>query len=301
MRQHKILLLGKDGQVGWELQRTLAPLGMVTACGRTDCDLAEADQVRQVVGRVKPDVIVNAAAYNAVDLAEDDQQTAQAVNATTPGILAEEALRRPAMLIHYSTDFVFDGQKGKPYIESDPTNPINAYGRSKRDGEQAVQQVGGGALVLRTSWVYSRRGSNFVTKVLDWARRLSQLRIVDDQVGSPTWARMLAEITSQLVAKAGAAPAGWARERAGLYHLGGRGGTSRYDWAQAILRYDPQPGQHLAQHILPASSAEFPTPARRPAYSVLNCDRFAATFGLQLPEWEAALRMALQGPSDLEA
>ncbi len=289
----KILLIGNTGQVGWELQRALAPLGQVIAVDYPDIDLADIDNTRGWVQRTRPDVIVNAAAYTAVDKAETETGLARAINATAPGVLAEEAANIGAALIHYSTDFVFDGQKGSEYLEDDPPNPLGAYGQTKLEGELAIEQVGAASITLRTAWVYSTRRPSFVTKVLGWARTFPQLRIVTDQVGCPTWCRMLAEATAQVIAMGGEHLAPWLRERRGIYHLAGDGGASRYEWAQAILKYDPKKEEHTATAILPAKTADFPTPARRPAYSVLNCDKFAHTFGLRLPPWEEALKMAL--------
>ena len=195
----KILLFGKNGQLGWELHRCLAPLGMVFAVDYPEVNLANGHQVRSLLKGNRPDVIVNAAAYTAVDDAENDQDKAMAVNAVAPGILAEEARLLNVVLIHYSTDYVFDGMKGAAYVETDRPNPLNVYGQSKLEGEKNVQQVGGSFLILRTSWVYSLRQGGFVQKVLKWSRENETLRIVADQVGSPTWARMLAEVTAQLL------------------------------------------------------------------------------------------------------
>jgi dTDP-4-dehydrorhamnose reductase len=217
-----------------------------------------------------------------------------AINAAAPGVLAEEAAALGAALIHYSTDYVFDGLKGSAYIETDTPNPLNMYGKSKLAGEQAIRQAGGTFLILRTVWVYSLRRDSFVTKVLEWSRRQSTLRLVTDQVGNPTWARMLAEISAQLLAKGGKDPLSWLEERKGLYHLAGSGIASRLEWAQAILRCDPAREEQLTREIQPALTAEFPTPARRPLYSALNCDKFTDTFDLRLPDWEEALRLAME-------
>jgi dTDP-4-dehydrorhamnose reductase len=290
----KILLIGKVGQLGWELQRTLPPLGEVIAVDFPEIDLAKDDYVRSWVRRVRPQVIVNAAAYTAVDRAEEEPDLAMAVNGTAPGILAEEARSLGAALIHYSTDYVFDGTKLEHYVETDSTNPINAYGASKLAGEQAVQAVGGVYLILRTSWVYSLRVGGFVNKVLGWARKYPELRIVRDQVGSPTWCRMLAEVNAQMLAKAGEDPLAWLGDRVGLYHLGGSGGVSRLEWARAILKYDPNPAEQIVKEVHPALTSEFPTPAKRPLHSVLNCKRFEDTFDLRLPHWELALKLAME-------
>ena len=289
----KSLLLGANGQVGWELRRTLASLGPVVACGRAECDLRDGAALQAAVREHQPDLIVNAAAYNAVDRAEKDSEAAFAVNATAPGLLASAAREHGAAFIHYSTDFVFDGEKIEGYREDDSTGPLSIYGHSKLAGETAVLEAGGAALVLRTSWVYSTRRPSFVTKVQSWARKFPELRIVNDQTGSPTWSRMLAEITSQIAAQSASDLAGYLSERAGIYHLGGSGACSRFEWAEAILDLDPNQESIQAQRILPATSDEFPTPATRPVNSVLINDKFASTFNLQLPPWREALAMAL--------
>jgi dTDP-4-dehydrorhamnose reductase len=289
----KILLIGINGQLGWELNRTLQPLGEVVGVDYPDIDLAQESNINEWTQRVQPQVIINAAAYTDVDKAESEPDLAMVINGTAPGILAEEALRLNAALIHYSTDYVFDGTKGEAYIETDQPNPLNAYGWSKLAGDHNIQQVGGAYLILRTAWVYSIRQDGFVQKVLGWARKNETLNIVSDQVGSPTWARMLAEVSTQVLARAGNTPQRWIKKRRGLYHLGGEGTVSRYDWAKAILRYDPKKGEQIVREIIPARTDDFPTPATRPLYSPLNCDLFADTFGLRLPGWETALRLMM--------
>lgn len=289
----KILLIGKNGQVGWELNRCLHTLGAVHALDYPEIDLARADSIREWTQRIQPQVIVNAAAYTAVDQAESEPDLAMAINGTAPGILAEEALKVGAALVHYSSDYVFDGTKGDAYQESDAPNPLSVYGWSKLAGDQNIQQVDGAFLILRTTWVYSLRQGGFVQKVLSWARNNETLRVVSDQVGSPTWARMLAEATAQVLAQAGEDPASWIKERRGLYHLGGSGAVSRLDWAKTILKYDPNPGEQVVREVLPALTRDFPTPAKRPLYSPVKCDLFENTFGLGLPNWEAALSLAM--------
>lgn len=290
----RILLLGKWGQLGWELQRTLAPLGEVSAFDFPEIDLANESQVREIVRSHHPQVIVNATAYTAVDKAESEPEIAMAINARAPGILAEEALRLSAAVIHYSTDYVFDGTKGSEYLESDLPNPLGIYGRSKLGGERAIQAVGGNYLILRTSWVYSLRRESFVTKVLQWSRQQAVLRVVGDQIGNPTWARMLAEATALLLAKGGDGWLDWLKEKRGLYHLAGSGSASRQEWAQAILMYDPQREAQVTREIQPALTADFPTPAQRPLFSALNCDLFGQAFELHLPPWDEALRLAME-------
>jgi dTDP-4-dehydrorhamnose reductase len=288
-----ILLLGKHGQVGWELQRTLATLGEVTALDYPQIDLATPATYTPLLEELRPQAIINAAAFTAVDRAESEPDLAMAVNGQAPGILAEFARKINSLLVHFSTNFVFDGAQSRPYLETDTPNPINAYGRSKLAGEQAVRQAGGKYLILRTSWVYSLRGDSFVNKVLNWSREQKTLRIVSDQTGSPTWARLLAEVTALLLYTTRHSDPDWLKERTGLYHLAGDGYTSRLRWAEAILRLDPRREEQVTTRLIPAKSSDFPTPANRPPFSALNCDLFHETFNLRLPDWEAGLHMAL--------
>ncbi len=289
----RILLLGNTGQLGWELQRTLATLGPVRGLDYPEIDLTDEGSVPALLRDLRPEVVVNAAAYTAVDRAESERETAFALNASAPRLLAEEAARVGALLIHYSTDYVFDGMKGAPYTEEDSPAPLNVYGESKLAGEKAVLEAGGAALVFRTAWVYSLRRPSFVTKVLDWAQKNPRLRIVDDQVSNPTWARALAEVTAQVLAQALAAEDAyaWARERAGLYHLAGSGYASRLAWAREIISLGGLENPPLVEA---AKSVEFPTPAQRPFFSALDCSKFETTFGLRLPPWREALRLAME-------
>jgi dTDP-4-dehydrorhamnose reductase len=287
----RILIFGKNGQWGWEAERALAPLGEVIALDYPEVDFTRPETLRPLVLELKPQVIYNAAAYTAVDKAENDIERARLINAVAPGVLAEAARSVSAVMVHTSTDYVFNGKKGSPYLEDDEPDPINVYGQTKLEGEQAVSQVGGAYLTLRTSMVYSSRRDSFVTKVWQWARAQPTLKIVDDQIGNPTWARMLAEITGHLLAKGGDEIYDWVTERNGLYHLAGSGFASRFEWALEILKNDPKPEEQLVVHVLAARTSEFPTPAERPAFSALNCDKFEHTFGLKLPTWQAALRL----------
>jgi dTDP-4-dehydrorhamnose reductase len=289
----RILLLGKLGQLGWELHRALSPLGEIVALDYPDIDLAHAESLPQLLKDTQPEVIVNATAYNAVDRAESEPEIAYAVNARAPGLLAEHARKLGAALIHYSTDYVFDGAKDSPYLETDTPNPLGVYGQSKLDGEMAIEGAGGVYLILRTSWVYSLRRPSFVTKVLDWSRQQSTLRVVSDQVSNPTWARMLAETTALLLAKGTPDILGYLEGNRGIYHLAGSGHASRFEWAQAILNHDPKPDEQVTREVLPAKSSDFPTPATRPLFSALNCEHFSDTFGLRMPDWEEALNMAM--------
>ena len=289
----RILLLGKHGQLGWELHRTLQPLGEVIAVDYPEIDLTSPDSIRLTVQKTQPKIIINAAAYTDVDRAESEPEIAMAVNGFAPGLLAEQAQTICAGLIHYSTDYVFDGVKGSPYVETDRPNPINVYGRSKLEGERSVSQVNSSYLILRTSWVYSLRGESFVTKVLRWSRKKQTLRIVSDQIGSPTWARMLAEITAQVLAKASGDIVHWIKDHKGIYHLAGNGHVSRLEWGQAILRYDPKKEDQITQEVQPALTKVFLTPAQRPLFSALYCEHFKKMFDMRIPDWENTLRLAL--------
>ena len=289
----RILLIGRSGQLGWELQRCLAPLGEVVTYDYPEIDLGKPASLPSLVRGVNPQVIVNAAAYTNVDKAESEVELARQINAVAPGVLAEDANRLNAAFIHYSTDYVFDGCKGAPYVESDAPHPLNVYGKTKLEGEQAIQAVGGAYLILRTSWVYSLRQGGFVTKVLQWAQQQEVLRVVDDQISGPTWARMLAEATALALAQGRDDSAGYIREKAGLYHLAGSGACSRYEWAQAILELDPNKSEHKVRQLLPAKSSQFPTPAERPLVSVLECGKFEQTFGLRLPAWRYNITLAM--------
>lgn len=290
MRRPTILVTGANGQLGFELARLFAPVGDVVAADRAQLDLADADAVIAVVGAAKPDLIVNAGAYTAVDLAEKEADRAAAVNARAPGILAEEAKRIGAVLIHYSTDYVFDGARTTPYPESAPTAPLNVYGATKLDGERAIGAAGGHALILRTSWVYGRRGRNFLLTIRRLAAERDELRIVADQIGVPNWCRTLAEATVRIV---GANPAALA-ERSGLYHLSATGAASWYDFARAIV------GDVATPRIVPIATADYPLPARRPGYGVLDTSRFEATFGFALPDWRDALARCLASSIEAE-
>lgn len=288
-----ILLSGADGQVGWELRRTLTTLGNVVACGRQYMDLANADSIRRVIRNTKPNLIVNAAAYTNVDKAEQEASIAMAVNGTAPGIMAEEALSVGAGLVHFSTDFVFDGMASRPYREDDITNPLSSYGQSKLAGERALHQVGAAFLILRTGWVYGRRGRNFLLTVQRLARERKQLRFVDDQIGTPTWCRLLAEATAQLLVAGVRNLAEYVHEHGGIYHLSCSGATSWYGFAKRILKLSPDDVSGRFE-IAPIRTSDYATAAARPAYSVLDNTKASGTFGVNLPSWEHALSLALE-------
>lgn len=292
-----ILLLGKDGQVGWQLQRSLAPHGRVVACGRDECDLADVDRIRSVVRQIKPSVIVNAAAYTAVDKAESEVALAQRINAEAPGILAEEAARLGALLVHYSTDYVYDGTKATPWVESDPTNPQSVYGATKLAGEAAIRVVGGKSLIFRTSWVFGARGGNFVKTILRLAREKESLGVVDDQIGSPTPAALIATVTGVVLAMLRHGQLLDSGENR-LYHLAAARPVSWCEFARTIVGLaGAAPGFDLrlpAEAIRAITTAEYPTPARRPANSRLDCTRLETDFGLQMPDWQPYLERMLQ-------
>ncbi len=292
----KIMLIGKNGQIGWELQRTLAPLGEVVALGRQELDLTRPGQIRERVREIKPATIVNAAAYTAVDKAEEEPDLAMAVNGTAPGTLAEEAKRINALLIHYSTDYVFDGTKKTPYTEEDEPNPINVYGKTKLAGELAIQEVGVPHLIFRTSWVYGMRGKNFLRTILKLAQEREELRIVDDQFGSPTWCRMVAEATAQILARI-YSPFSFKKtfllsDLSGIYHLSAIGHTSWYGFVKAIIKH-VQPLIPNNLRVRPIPTSEYLTNACRPRYTVLCNEKLGNTFGTLLPNWELMLQMVL--------
>lgn len=294
-----ILLIGRQGQVAYELRRTLACLGTVVSVDRHTAqklDLADADSICASLRAIKPGLIVNAAAYTAVDKAETEMDLAEKINGVAPGILAEEALKLGAGLIHFSTDYVFPGEGQTPYREDDPTAPGNCYGRSKLAGEQAIAAVGVPHYILRTAWVYGLRGNNFLLTMLRLMREREVVRVVNDQLGAPTWSRLIAEATSLMIARSLEAGVFRPHDRAGTYHLTSTGTTSWFGFAEAIRN------QGIARGLLPESSATlepipttaYPTPAQRPAYSVLNTDKLASNFGCRLPEWDAALKLCLE-------
>ncbi|MFQ5579047.1 MAG: dTDP-4-dehydrorhamnose reductase [Nitrospiria bacterium] len=287
----RILLLGKQGQVGWELQRTLSPLGDLIALDRSDLDLTCTDALRQRIGEIKPSLIVNAAAYTAVDKAEDDPELAMKINGTLPGLLAEEARQIDAALIHYSTDYVFGGGLAPPkgYREEMPPHPLNVYGETKLAGERAVQSMSRSYLIFRTSWVYGLRGSNFLLTLRRLAREREEINVVDDQVGAPTWSRMIAEMTARILTRFNHASS--LEEVSGLYHLAAGGQTTWYRFAEAILT-PPAPDFRL-KRLLPIPTSAYPTRAVRPSFSLLDCRKLKQTFGLELPDWEESLREAL--------
>jgi len=304
----RILLLGKNGQVGRELNGILGDTSELLARGREELDLTQPDCVRKAVREFRPHIIVNAAAYTAVDKAENEEPLAKSINMDAPRVMAEEAKQIGAALIHYSTDYVFDGAKGSPYDEGDAANPLSAYGRTKLAGEDAIREIGGRFLIFRTEWVYATRGRNFLLTILRLATEREELRIVSDQTGAPTWSREIAAATSRIVADE------WQRDgsekflasRGGTYHMTAAGQTSWFQFASAIVEHvrgcSHRPAwltaaigdkPVIARRILPIETKDFPTPARRPAYSVLSNALLEQKFGVKLPDWRIQLKTAL--------
>jgi dTDP-4-dehydrorhamnose reductase len=287
----RILILGSTGQVGSELQKTFADVGEILTLDRRAADLGHPESLRKIVRDAKPDVILNAAAYTAVDRAESEPEAAKAVNATAPKILAEEALRSGAILVHYSTDYVFDGTKAGPWIETDPVHPLNVYGASKLAGEQAITQVGGQFLIFRTSWVYGPRGSNFFLTMLRLGRERDLLKIVDDQIGAPTTSLEIARATCSVVnAVLPAASDAWA----GTYHMTCGGSVSWCGFAKAIFAQGQRLLEGKTPEVLPIQSSDYPTPAKRPLNSVLSNEKLFARFKVRLPIWDAAMEEVLE-------
>ena len=300
----KILLTGKNGQVGSELLHLLPRVGEVFAFDRHQLDLAKSEEIRQVIRGIRPNLIVNAAAFTAVDQAEKEEALARAINADAPGLMAQEAKKIGASIVHYSTDYVFDGLKKSPYEETDPPNPVSVYGKTKLAGEIAIRDSGVPHLIFRTAWVYSTTGQNFLLKILRLASQREELRIVRDQVGAPTWCRDIASATTQILAALASQGDHLLSLAAstGTYHTTAAGTASWRDFAQAIVqnasKTSPTP-QWLAaatqnrplivRNIVPITTAEYPTPARRPAYSVLSNSLLIRTFGVQLPDWRTSL------------
>lgn len=291
MPPRQILLFGKIGQVGWELRRTLAPLGHLVCVDFPEVDLTKPDSIRTWIRDTAPEIIVNAAAYTAVDKAESEPALATKINGDAPGIMAEEAKQRGALLVHYSTDYVFDGTKTTPYVEDDRPNPLGAYGRSKLAGDTAIQQVGGRYLIFRLCWVYGPRGSNFMLTMMRLARERESLRIVSDQIGCPTTSRLIAEATA--LALQHARRSDLAARCTGVYHLCCSGQASWHEFARAIVDRMPAT-ERKCRTVEAITAAEYPTPAKRPAYSVMSCAKLQRMFDLTLPDWHDALGLVLE-------
>jgi dTDP-4-dehydrorhamnose reductase len=303
-----ILLTGKNGQVGAELAALLPDLGEVIALDRHQLDLSKPNEIRRKIREVRPQLIVNAAAYTAVDQAEKDEATARAINSEAPALMAEEAKKIGAALVHYSTDYVFDGSKTSPYNEDDPPNPTNVYGKTKLAGEQAIRDSGAPHLIFRTTWIYATRGHNFLLTILQLATQHEELRIVHDQIGAPTWSRAIARATTNILTQLSKPGLDTfpLPQVSGTYHMTAGGETSWYGFANTILEEASRNAQTtswfaaatngqplLARRIIPITTGEYPTLARRPAYSVLSNSRLLQTFGEQLPDWRVQLQSAL--------
>lgn len=290
--QPTILVTGVDGQVGFELLRSLQGLGRIIACNRAALDLSDSSAIRSFMRHTNPSIVVNPAAYTAVDRAETDPDAAGRLNVDAPRVFAEEAARSGAVLIHYSTDYVFDGTKEGPYVEGDTPSPQNVYGASKLAGERAIAATGCAHLVLRTSWVYGRRGKNFLLTMLKLGAERPELRVVADQFGAPTWANTIAAATAHVIAQGVAAGTEqWWHERSGVYHMTCSGETTWHGFAEAIFDIAMK---GAGPRVLPIAASEYPVPARRPANSRLSSRKLAETFGLYLPNWADALRLCLE-------
>jgi len=301
----RILLTGKNGQVGYELAALLPRLGEVVAFDHQRLDLRKAEQIRRTIRDTRPNVIVNAAAYTSVDLAEKQEADARTINVDAPALMAEEARRIDATLVHYSTDYVFDGLKNSPYDENDTPNPLNVYGKTKLAGEQAIRDIGVPYLIFRTSWVYATRGKNFLLRILRLATEREELRIVCDQVGAPTWSRDIAKATTDVLFQLSERGGDAFLRYSGIYNVTAAGETSWFEFAGCILEeaanmpqdvswFAAATGGHqlITRRIAPIRTEEYPTPARRPAYSVLSNLRLKQDFGLELPAWRTQLRLA---------
>lgn len=293
----RILITGKEGQIGWELQRTLAALGKIWAYNRQELDLENPDAICKTIREVKPHLIVNAAAYTAVDQAEVEQEKAHRINSIAPAILASEAKTCGAIFIHYSTDYVFDGTSNKPYQEDDFTKPLNIYGKTKLQGELAVKAALAKHLILRTSWVYGTRGKNFLLTMLRLGKEKELLKIVGDQLGSPSWSRLIAEITAQMASKAFSIQEH--KDIWGTYHLTSAGQTSWFGFAEEIFRIQKesltnQKKEGLIPKLQEITTSEYLVPAKRPKYSVLSNEKISNTFQLHMPDWKKALRLCME-------
>jgi dTDP-4-dehydrorhamnose reductase len=296
----RILLTGSTGQVGWELQRSLMTLGEVICAGREAnspirMDLSAPETIRSVIREVKPNLIVNPAAYTAVDKAEAEPKLAMAINGMAPGVIAEEAKLLGAGVIHYSTDYVFNGTQATPYTEQDVPDPQNVYGKTKLAGEKAIQAVGVPHLILRTSWVYGSRGKNFLLTMLKLSREREELKVVDDQVGAPTWSRMIAQATTHIISGGKHDLLDYLNSNSGVYHLTATGQTSWYSFAKAIFELEPNAYEQKLKQLFAISSSEYPTSAKRPTYSSLDISKISNHFGLVLPNWQQNLELVLRG------
>jgi len=288
-----VLLLGSGGQLGTALQATKPDGVALVARDYPEIDLGDAAAIEALVASISPRLILNAAAYTAVDKAETEKELCQQINAVAPGVLAEAAKKAGALMVHYSTDYIFDGTKSSPYIETDAPNPLGTYGRAKREGDEAVKASGANHLIFRLCWVYGARGQNFMLTMQRLAREREKLRVVGDQFGCPTWSRMIAEATA-LALKQVLAAADYGTY-SGEYHLAAAGHASWHEFASRIIELMPEV-ERKCRVVERITTPEYPTPTKRPAYSVLGCEKLKKTFGLRLPHWEASLRQVLDQP-----
>ena len=297
----RLLITGADGQIGWELRRSILPLGEVIAMGRHACDLSRPQELPRIIRETRPDIVVNAAAYTAVDKAEEEEALATMINGAAVGVIAEEVRKLGALLIHFSTDYVFDGTKAGPYTEDDAQHPINAYGRSKLVGERAIEQCSGDHLILRTSWIYAARGRNFLNTVLRLARERDELRMVADQIGAPTWAREIADATAT-IARQARQEVEQGHFKSGIFNVTAAGATSWYGFAEAIVAQTKlRAGIESGPKVLPISSADYPVPAARPKNSRLAGERVRQRFGIALDDWKQGLAGCMAETASSEA
>lgn len=295
MKRLRILLLGRNGQLGWEAERQLFCYGDVYAYDYPQIDFLKPETVLSRIDDIKPDIIYNAVAYTNVDKAEQEPKITALINSETPGMIAEKCKKKKIPLVHISTDYVFDGSKGQDYIEEDVPKPINVYGSTKLAGENNIIQSDCDYLIFRTSWVYSMRAGGFLQKVIEWVQKNDVLRIVDDQVGNPTWARSLAILSTSILPLIGGDLKIFFQQNKGLYHLAGGGSASRLDWTRNIIDNLPENIPSIVETVLPAKTIDFPSLAKRPLHSALNCDLFENQFHLKIPDWQESLLLAING------
>mgnify|MGYP001176881777 CR=1 FL=1 len=290
----KILLLGSNGQLGYEAARTLFCFGELVAVDYPEIDFTKPNDIVKLINEVKPDLIYNAVAYTDVDKAEIESEKSMLVNCYTPGEIAIYCKKFNIPLIHFSTDYVFDGKKGELYTEEDIPNPVNVYGRSKLAGEQAILQSNCPGFIFRTSWVYSLRAGGFVKKVIDWAKKNEELKIVNDQIGNPTWARTLAILSTNFFVGNLSEDYSFDKGNSGVYHLAGGGFTTRFDWSKTIIENLPNEYQIITKSIVPGLTSDFSSLASRPLFSALNCSKFENTFNVKIPDWKIATKLMLE-------
>lgn len=289
----KILLFGKNGQVGWELHRSLLPLGEIIAMGREEADFANPESLRKIVQQLQPDVIVNAAAYTTVDKAENEEELAVKINSTAPGVLAEEAKSINALLVHYSTDYVFDGTKGSPYVETDQTNPVNVYGKTKLEGELAIRSSGCNFIILRTSWVYASRGNNFLKTIIRLSKDKNELQIIDDQYGTPSWSRYIADSTTHILFKKVTEGSLKNSKNTGVFHLANHGLCSWFQFSKEIISVMQSYETSVKTEVTAINSSQYNFIADRPKFTGLCADHIEKTFALHNIEWEKALSLCM--------